>query len=244
MDQERVGDQQPVTASASDRAPPATGRPRKTAASASAGHRARAQHRRLPPRHRPEQDQHQHAARSRRAEPEPAQQRAGERQHERDVLPAHREQVREARRRGTVVDERPGRRGCRRGGSPRATARSVGGQAESAPRNTTPRAAFATRSSGDAGGPKPDQRAARSVADRVAPPVRGVEAVEGLGTRPRTVTRSPGLRAPEAGVSVARADDDAPCGRRHLEPGRPDATATSTSTTNRGAARVVDERCR
>ena len=134
--EERVGDEQRRSrASASSRLAGA-GRPRNVAAIAIAGHRRRPQHRRLPAGHRPE---HAPGPRARPTSRLPSRSRRSngprEREDERDVRAADREQVAEAGG-AEVVDEIVGqRRGCRRAGSRRAArVRSPG--APSAPRRT------------------------------------------------------------------------------------------------------------
>ena len=106
-----------------------------SATTASAG---RAQHRRLESGHGREQQHDRDGGNRARPERQPPEQRAEERERERDVPTRHREQVREP---GTAVRRRRRRRerrGCRRAGSPASSARVVGGSG-AVPRSTTAR---------------------------------------------------------------------------------------------------------
>ena len=213
------------------------------------GHRARAQHRRLPAGHRAEHARGPRAPRRRR--PTAASRRSTGRRaraRTRRCRPTPRARCDSPAARNCVDDVGRGGRGCRRAGTRRAARARLGGERVGARRARRPRTAFATRSERDRrAGASTRARARRSAPTACRHRKRVVEAVERAEpAREHDVVAGLEHAEPTGGVAVG-VDRDRAVARRFVRRAalRSDvhpSTRASDAGRHRVPLGIVDER--
>ena len=238
VDEERVDDEQPERG---EREEPAgrRGTAEERRGHRDAGHRRGPQHRRLPARHRAEQHEDREPDRqagSRAAAAAATDRRSrGRTRRWRHSPPAGGSSP----RRGSRRRDPRGAPGCRRAGSRRARARSVAGSA-APPRRTAARAVFASRPSGERGGPKSTSSLDLDPCRRVPPAVAGIEAGQRLHRPPDRHVVSRGQH-PEPGGDLSPADQQhrPTAGGSAIDPAEPERAPGPRTAARTGSSTSV-----